>query len=151
MKYLPCLFFLVVACRSVEKKTETHAELKSSGSPVLEAEFTEGWISAEKAQALYQGTLDTMAAEEARERLAWLMLLEYYELQRGDREAARALAKSAFFHKLGHEEIKEQELRGKKLVFISKEKKGLRDEWEAFLPTLEEKYPSLKARRLKKR
>lgn len=153
MKYWPIVVFLIF-CSSPNVRDlpqEKKAQLLDSLAAKEElVEFKEGWISPHKVQALWQSNNPLSMEEEARERLAWLMLLEYYELQREDREIARQLAKSNFFINLGSETTKIIPKASKSTIWIAKEKNGLQNEWEAFLPNLEQKYPSLKNRRIKK-
>lgn len=118
-----------------------------------QTDFAEGWISADRAQAFYSTTADNLKEETdillARERLAWLLLLERYDLQREDRVIATQLAKSNLFQQFGTEKIEKQTKGERVTILLSKSKPGLRAEWENTLVAIENRFPELKNRRRK--
>ena len=112
----------------------------------------EGWLDDSSAQALISTVTGNGAAKEkqlkeARERLAWLLLINSYDLQRADMALAEKLARSNLFKNFGKEEIFEQVEDNKLFIIVKRSNPSLKAEWKAIKEKIEKKEPRLTALR----
>ena len=113
----------------------------------------EGWLDEGKAQALISksGSVDKEAmTKEARERLAWLLLLDSYDLTRADKNLAARLARSKVFRDFGSEKVFEHNEKGKAFVIVQRSASNLKKNWQNIMSRVEAKEPRLSSLRRKK-
>lgn len=119
----------------------------SSSSKEWPSNYYEGWVGSTTVQAFYTGLSDQISEDDerqARVRLAWLMLLESYNLTREDMPVAERLAESRLFEELGEETLLNRRENHKIMIYIKKTDPALKEKWDAALFTMENKIPRLK-------
>ncbi|GEM_PF-1886940 len=153
---------LLAYCSTAEKEntgvtqnSKSSASVVSSSSSSATENFStlkEGWVNLQTARAIISIKEDEMMTEEAenllaRERLAWLLLLESYNLSREDKLIATRLAASESFIELAPETVRSNTHDGVKRILMEKSGSNFQGDWEAFLVRIEKKYPELSAKR----
>ncbi len=155
------LFFL--SCKSPDKKpgdvinpdngiTE-NKNVQDTSKSQWPDNYYEGWMGDTSVRAFYTSSASSYSDSEkqnARIRLAWLMLLDSYSLNRHDMEIAERLASARLFEDMGKEHILHKYQQGKLTIFIQKSDPRLREQWNAALLTMEDKIPDLKEKRKEK-
>lgn len=153
------LLLLFSQCKTAEKPKENLSDPvtinqvkddttnKPAGWP---ASYYEGWVDSTTVQAFYSTSSGSVTEEDRhqiRVRLAWLMLIESYNLSRGDMSVAERLSESRLFQEIGEETILERNEKGKWMLYIKKTDPALRSKWNSALLTMEEKLPRLRTLR----
>ncbi len=136
------ILFAFVFCKSEEKKKE--APIKKE---VLQPqEVKEGWVRENLIQAYYvgKGVEEEEAIFQAKKRLSWLLLIDTYELSKGDEYLAEKVARSKSFQKLGEEKIFKVKEGDIIRILYQRTGENLREKWEDLLKKLENIEPRLK-------
>ena len=140
---------------SLSKTTTEPAEKSKAGidSEIWREASREGWHNSTRAQATFSSTDSSISKEnlqkEARERLAWLLLLDSYNVTRNEKSIAQTLATSNFFASFGKEEIYEKKENGRSMVLIIRKGSNLKNDWNNSLGKLESRFPELQKLRKK--
>ena len=146
-----CLcFYLTSSCKTQPKEKAISSEAKKKSHDSWTQIIKEGWLDDNTFQA-YRKSLYFESMEEhlmeARERLAWLLLLDNYEVTQEDKHIAKRLAKSRLLADLGKEKVFHKIENGKIYILLQRRGQNIKTKWKHSLMKIEGKISRLRSLR----